>query len=305
LIGGTDGNTTITGSVLLGLDTIPRKGMYALRNTGVSVAFLAGCDDSTTWTNQVSFGLSEGIYMILTGPAGQSIASAITAKNTAGIDSYIAKMMLGDYCYFNDTVNGQIRMISPQGYIAGRLVNLSPEQSSLNKPIYGIIGTQSTHNAKIYSSAELGQLAANGIDVITNPVPGGNYFGARIGHNTSSNPVINGDNYTRMTNYIAYTLNAGMGRFIGRLQNTSERLEAKGTIVSFLAAMEQQGMIGAVNGGPCFQVVLDASNNPMNRVALGYQQCDVKVIYLSIVEKFIINVEGGTSVQINKTTSAA
>jgi len=303
--GGTDGNTTITGSTLVGVNTVPRKGMYALRNTGASIAMLTDCDDTTTWSEQVTFGLAEGIYMVMVGPVGQSVSAAITAKNTAGIDSYAAKVMLGDWCYFNDTVNSKVRLISPQGYIAGRLANLSPEQSSLNKPIYGIVGTQKTYQNQVYSSAELGQLATAGIDVITNPAPGGNYFAARIGHNSSSNPVINGDNYTRMTNYIAYTLNAGMGRFVGRLQSTTERLEAKGTIDSFLAAMEQQGMIGAVNGGPAFQVVLDASNNPMNRVALGYQQADVKVIYLSIVEKFIINVEGGQSVQITRQSTQA
>ena len=33
--GGTDGATTINSGVLVGVDTIPRKGMYALRNTGV------------------------------------------------------------------------------------------------------------------------------------------------------------------------------------------------------------------------------------------------------------------------------
>jgi hypothetical protein len=305
LSGGLDGTTTIASVDLLGVDTVPRKGMYALRNTKASIAMLADADDSTKYTDQVAFGLSEGIYMVLTGPAGQTISAAITAKSTAGIDAYAAKLMLGDWCYFNDTVNGVTRLVSPQGFIAGRLSNLSPEQSSLNKPIYGIVNTQTTFNNRVYSNAELGQLATAGIDVITNPAPGGNYYAARIGHNTSSNPVTNGDNYTRMTNYIAHTLDAGMGLFVGRLQNTDERREAKNTIESFLAGMDQQGMIGDVNGGPSFQVVLDSSNNPMNRVALGYQQADVKVIYLSIVEKFIVNVEGGTSVQITRASTQA
>jgi hypothetical protein len=168
------------------------------------------------------------------------------------------------------------------------------------------VATQSTFTNRVYSTAELAQLVSAGIDVITNPSPGGYYFGARIGHNTSSNAVVNGDNYTRMTNYIAYTLNAGMGIFIGRLQTVDERREAKNTIESFLAAMENtkpEPMIGDVNGGPAFQVILGSSNNPMSRVALGYQQADVKVVYLSIVEKFIINVEGGTSVQINRAST--
>ncbi|MGC8045139.1 phage tail protein, partial [Salmonella enterica] len=85
---GTDGATTITSSVLLGQDTIPRKGMYALRNTYTSIALLADCDDSTSWTTQVAFGMFEGIYMIGVGPAGDTIANAVSAKATAGIDSY-------------------------------------------------------------------------------------------------------------------------------------------------------------------------------------------------------------------------
>lgn len=303
LVGGTDG-AGVDATDLIGTDVAPRSGMYALRNTKCSIAELVDMDDSTHYTDQVSFGLAEGIYMVATGPVSQyaNIPNAVTAKNTAGIDSYAMKLLLGDWVYFNDTVNGVTRLISPQGFVAGRLANLSPEQSSLNKQIYGIVATESSKAGKIYSDAELGQLAAAGIDVVTNPCPGGNYFGCRIGHNTSSDPTINGDNYTRMTNYIAATLDAGMGKFIGRLQTKSERLEAKAAIENYLANMEQQEMIGDVNGGPGFQVVLDASNNPASRVALGYQQCDVQVKYLSIVEKFIINVEGGTSVQITKAS---
>lgn len=303
LASGTDGTTTITSAVMQGVDTVPRKGMYALRNTNTSIAFLADLDDTTSFTTQVAFGLSEGIYMIGTTPAGDAISSAITTKASAGIDSYTFKYLLGDWVYFNDTVNGQIRMISPQGFVAGRLANLSPEQSSLNKPLYGIVGTQKSYQNLNYSSAELQSLGQAGIDVITNPIPAGNMFGVRFGHNSSSNAVTNGDNYTRMTNYIAYTLNGGMGLFIGQLQSVTVRRNAAATISSFLANMEQQGMIGAVNGGQAFSVQIDASNNPMNRVALGYMQADVKVIYLSIIEKFLINVEGGQSVQINRQTT--
>lgn len=303
LASGTDGATTITSAVLLGQDTVPRKGMYSLRGTYASVAMLADADDSTSWATQVSFGLSEGVYMILCGPAGDTISNAISVKASAGIDSYAAKLLFGDWVYFNDTVNGQIRLISPQGFVAGRLSNLSPEQSSLNKPLYGIVGTQKSYQNLTYSSAELQSLGQVGIDLITNPIPAGSMFGVRFGHNTSSNAVINGDNYTRMTNYIAYTLNGGMGLFVGQLQSSTVRRNAASTISAFLSNMEQQGMIGAVNGGPAFSVQIDAANNPSNRVALGYMQADVKVTYLSIIEKFLINVEGGQSVQIARQST--
>nr|DAT37699.1 MAG TPA: tail connector protein [Caudoviricetes sp.] len=303
LAGGTDGATTITGTVLIGQDTIPRKGMYALRNQGVSVGVLVDCDDSTTWANQLAFGLSEGIYMIGVGPAGDTIANAVSAKATAGIDSYAFKLLFGDWIYFLDTANGVTRLISPQGFVAGLLGNLSPEQSSLNKQLYGVVGTQKSYANQTYSSAELQALAQAGIDVITNPVPGGSYFGCRIGHNTSSNALTQGDNYTRMTNYIAATLNAGMGKYVGKLQSITVRSQATATLSNFLSSMEQQGMIGAVNGGPAFSVQIDANNNPMNRVALGYMQADVKVIYLSIIEKFLVNVEGSQATVIRTSTS--
>ena len=303
LAGGTDGAATISGSVLLGQDTVPRKGMYALRNQGVSIAMLADCADATTWPTQVAFGLSEGIYMIGTGPSGDTIANAVTAKGTAGIDSYAFKLLFGDWVYWLDTVNGVTRLVSPQGFVAGLLANLSPQNSSLNKPIYGVVGTQKTFANQSYSSAELQALIQAGIDVVTNPVPGGAYFGCRAGHNTSSNALTQGDNYTRMTNYIASTINAGMGKYVGQLQSATVRAQAAATLSNFLSSMEQQGMIGAVNGGPAFSVQIDANNNPMNRVALGYMQADVKVVYLSVIEKFLVNVEGSQATVIRTSTA--
>lgn len=305
LTGGTDGATTITGTVLVGVDTVPRKGMYALRNTNTSIAFLADCDETTTFSAQVAYGYSEGTYMIGVTTAGDTIANAVTTKATAGIDAYTFKYLLGDWIYFLDTVNSLTRLASPQGFVAGRLANLSPEQSSLNKPLYGIVGTQKSLQNLVYSNAELQALGQAGIDVVTNPIPAGNSFGVRFGHNSSSNAVTNGDNYTRMTNYIAYTLDGGMGIFIGKLQSQTVRRQSASTISAFLEALASQGMIGSADGSQPYSVQVDDNNNPQNRVALGYMQADVKVRYLSVIEKFIINVEGGQSVTINRQTTAA
>lgn len=310
LTGGIDGVATITSAVLLGTDGTTRTGMYALRSAGTSVAMLADCDTSTSWTTQCAFGLSEGIYMIMVGPAGDTISNAVTTKGTAGIDCYDAKLLFGDWVYFNDTVNGiPNRLISPQGFVAGRLSALSPEQSSLNKQLYGIIGTQKSNQAanNVYSSADLQLLAQAGIDVVTNPCPGGRYFGIRIGRNTSSNPAVNGDNYPRLTNYIAYTLNAAMGIYIGRLQSPTVRAQALGAVKSFLAAMQQQGMIGDVNNPtkPPFTVQLNAANNPASRVALGYMQIDVRVTYLSVITVLLVNVEAGQTVSVNTASITA
>jgi len=269
-------------------------------NTQTSIAMLADCDSSTVWSTEIAFGLSEGIYMIMTGPAGDTIANATATKASAGIDSYAAKLLFGDWVYFNDTVNNVIRLISPQGYVAGLLANLSPQNSSLNKQLYGIVGTQKSYANQTYSSAELQSLGQAGIDIITNPVPGGSYFGPRFGRNTSSNAVIHGDNYTRMTNYIAYTLNAGMGYYVGKLQSLTVQQQALATISTFLDNLWQQNMIGNSQGTLPYSAEIDAGNNPPSRVALGYMEADISVQYLAVIEYFLINVQGGQSVQINR-----
>lgn len=299
LAGGTDG-AAVTSAMLVGLDTGSRTGMYALRGSGASVAMLADCDDSTTWTTQMAFGLSEGVYMVATGPAGDTIANALATKAAAGIDSYSLKLLFGDWVYWSDPVNGVTRLVSPQAFVAGLLTNMSPERSSLNKQVYGVVATQRTRADQRYSGAELQQLTNAGIDLITNPVPGGAYFGVRLGRNSSSDPRRYGDNYTRLTNYITATLNARMGVFIGDLQSDDVRRRARGAIEQLLAAMEGQGMIGGTNGAPAFRVKLDATNNPPERVAAGFMQADVAITYLSIIERFFINVEGGQSVRIER-----
>ena len=312
--GGTDGVATITSSVLIGTDGLTRTGMYALRGQGCSIGVIADCDTSTAWTTIDGFGLSEGLYMMQPFPAGIAISNgstgAVDVKATAGIDSYATKMCHGDWVYWLDTVSAAIRLVSPQGFYAGRLANLSPEQSSLNKPLYGVLGTQKTGivgsgQSQTYSSAELSALFQAGIDVITNPVPGGSYWGVRAGHNSSSNAGTQGDNYTRMTNYIASTLAAGMGKFVGQLVNSSLFQRVRSTQMQFLGNMLQQGLLGSTDGSLPYSVVCDVSNNPASRTGLGYVQSDAQVRYQAINERFLVNVEGGQTVQVSRQTLPA
>lgn len=305
---GFDGAGGVTAAMLIGADTLPRQGMYALRGQGCSIALLADADDHTQWSTQVQFALSESLYIILTGPAGDAIADAITLKAEAGVDSYAAKLMFGDWVYWYDQVNALTRLVSPQGFVAGRLANLSPEQSSLNKPLYAVIGTQKSgqvgNTSTTYSSADLALLIGAGIDVIANPQPGGAYWGVRGGHNSSSNAAINGDNYTRLTNYIATTLASGMGQFVGQLVNITLFQKIRATLLSFLNNLLSQGLLGSTDGSAPFAVVCDTSNNPASRTGLGYVQADVQVQYQAINEKFLVNVQGGQTVQVSKSSSA-
>ena len=304
---GLDGATGVNAAMLVGSDTLPRQGMYALRGQGCAIGLLADADDSTQWSMQTQFGLAESVYMILAGPAGDTIANAVTMKAEAGIDSYAAKLMFGDWVYWYDQANAMTRLVSPQGFVAGRLANLSPERSPLNKPLYGVIGTQKSGQpgggtATTYASADLAVLLGAGIDVIANPQPGGNFWGVRGGHNSSSNAAMNGDNYTRLTNYISTTLAAGLGLYVGQVVNDTLFQNIRSTILAFLNGLLSQGLLGSTDGSVPFAVVCDASNNPASRTALGYVQADVQVRYQAINEKFIVNVQGGQTVQVSVQT---
>jgi phage tail sheath protein FI len=300
---GGDGAAGVTAGSLVGIDVAPRLGTYALRGQGCSMALLADADDATQWTSQAAFGLSEGVYMILTGPAGDVITNAVAVKQAAGLDSYACKLMFGDWIWWNDPVNAVLRLVSPQGFVAGRLANLSPEQSSLNKPLYGVVGSQrsgtpGSGQSTSYAAADLAVLFQGGLDVIANPQPGGAFWGVRGGFNASSNQAINGDNYTRLTNYIAATLASGMGQYVGQLINADLFRRIRATQLSFLQNMLSQGMLGGTDGAPPFSVICDSSNNPLSRTSLGYVQSDAQVRYQAINEMFIVNIEGGQTVQV-------
>jgi hypothetical protein len=308
LTGGSDGVTSITTASLVGVDTAPRTGMYALRGQGCGIGVLSDLDDSTSWPTQIAFGLSEGVYMVMTGPSGDNIANAVSTKAGVGVDSYSAKLMFGDWLYWYDSVNAVTRLCSPAAFAAGRLANLSPEQSSLNKQVYGVVSSQKSGapgspTYSTYATADLSALLGAGIDVVSNPQPGGAYWGVRGGHNTSSNNVIDGDNYTRLTNYIAATLSSGMGQYVGQLVNSTLFQNIKATLLSFLSGMLTQGMLGSADGTLPFAVVCDTTNNPLSRTALGYVQADVQVQYQAINEKFIVNVQGGQSVVVSQTAT--
>ena len=307
LLTGSDGSASVAASNLVGSDGLPRRGMYALRGQGSSLLLLSDVDDPTTWTVQAEFAQEEGLYAILTGPSGDSIPTAVTVKQSAGLDSYSAKLMFGDWVYWSDPVAGVVRLVSPQGFVAGRLANLSPEQSSLNKRLYGVVGTQragvpGSGGVTGYSTAELTALLGVGLDVIANPQPGGSFWGVRGGHNTSSNSGTNGDNYTRLTNFIAATLSSGMGQYVGQVINSGLFRRIRSTQMSFLQALLGQGMLGSTDGSLPFSVVCDTSNNPPSRTGLGYVQSDAQVQYQAINERFIVNLEGGQTVQVTRQT---
>lgn len=298
--GGTDGAANINSQILKGVDTTPRSGMYVLRNSLASVVVLSDAYDPAYWTDQVAFGQQESTFVVGTVIYGyqNNVSGAVGLKQTAGINSYNFKLMTGDWTLINDPFNNVTRYISPQGFTAGMLAVQLPSGSALNKIMNGIVATQKTAAQQIYTNADLLQLEIGGLDVITNPIPAGNAFGVRLGVNTSSNTLQRFDNYTRMVNFLANTFRAGLGYFIGLPQTVDTRLQAKATLQSFLQNLQNLGLIGNVNGGQAFSVVLDASNNPLDQVALGFMQANIQVTLFSIIQQFVINLQAGQNIQV-------
>ena len=308
LLNGSDGAAGVNTEALVGLDGTSRSGMYALRQQGCSIGVLSDCDDNATWSLQAQFGLGEGVYMIVTGTAGETIADAVASKAASGVDSYAVKVLMGDWLAWYDATNGQTRLVSPQGFAAGRLAALSPEQSSLNKPVFSIIGSQKTGVAgtgqsSTYSSADLQDLFSSGIDVICSPAPGGGYWAARSGHNSSSEAAVFTDSYMRLTNYVAATLASGMGTYVGQLITSTLFASIRGTLLSFLGNLLSQGVLGSTTGAVPYAVKCDSGNNPQSRTALGYVQADVQVQYQGINEKFLVNLQGGAGVTVTNAAT--
>ena len=301
LAGGSDGGLPST-AALLGVDGSPRTGAYALRGQGCAVISAPDCTDTALVTALDALVLSEGSYAVSAGPAGETIAAGTAAKASAGLDSWASKRMLGDWLFWLDATNGITRLISPAVVEAAELVSLAPNQSSLNKQLDGILGSQhcglaSTGQLATYADADIAALESAGIDVITNPAPGGSYWSCATGHNSSSDATRNSDSYTSMTNFLARTVNGGMGIYVGKPVTTQLLRNMRSTLLALFQSMVSEGLLDTLYGQP-YSVVCDASNNPQGQTAKGIAQADVQVVYEGIAEKLLVNLQGGSSVVI-------
>lgn len=302
LVGGTDGVATITSAVLVG--SSPGVGMYALSGSGFALLDVCDADASTSWTTIDSFALSESGYAIQVAPAGNTVSQTVTAKQTAGLDSYNSKLCHGDWLYWADPVLQINRLISPQGFVIGRLANLSPQLTGLNKELAAVVGSQKSGllgsgATAPYAQGDLNSLVTNGIEVVCNPAAGGiHIWSMRFGHNSSSNPTIHLDSYTTLTNYIAKTLNSGMGAYLGRTVTPQLFLDVTATLTQYAQTLKGAGLIGKSDGTTPYGIICNTSNNPTYQIQQGIVEANVTMSYLGILEKFIINLENGTEITV-------
>ena len=303
LSGGTDGDVGVTSAELVGNDSDPATGIYALRGHGTSVAIVTDLDDPTQWTTLDAWAVSEASYVVHQAAFGTSISATVALRNSEGLDSRASKLMHGDGLFYNDTVNGYVRLASPSTFAAAKIAALAPNQSPLNKPLSGIVGSQksglaSSGSVGRYSNADLAQLIQGGVDVVCNPAPGGQYWAVRSGHNSSSNAAVKQDASTRMNNFLSSSIAAVMGYYVGLPISETLLEEVSASLNSFLSNLLDQGLLGTVNGSVPYRVVCDASNNPLARTGLGYVQANVSVQTQAINEEFLIDLEDGPTVQL-------
>ena len=93
-----------------------------------------------------------------------------------------------------------------------------------------------------------------------------------------------------------------MGLYVGQVINSTLFQNIGSTQLSFLNNMYGQGLLGSTDGSLPFSVICDTSNNPLSRTSLGYVQSDAQIQYQAINERFIVNVEGGQTVQVSRQT---
>lgn len=310
LTGGADGATSVTDAILVGADTTPRTGMYALRGTGCDCFTLADHVTATQWAVIDAFALSESMCAVMTAASGDTVATTIAARTTNALDDYFSWLICGDFPKFYDNVNQLARNVSPAAFALGLAGNLSPEQSPLNKQLRGVVATAKSESSQIYSTAELMIAEEGGVDLIVGPptTPGGNYFTFITGRNSSSNTAARGIEYTRLTNFIARSIQtAAAGSLIGRLQSIRPddrtRSDAKALLDGFFASLANPA-VGSNGNGMIDQwaVVCDLTNNPANLQARGYLFAYCAVRYLNTVRYFVVKLAGGGNVQV--TTQA-
>lgn len=306
LTGGTDGRSAVTTADLTGSNTaFPYTGAYALQqlSPNVTMFWIAGLTDSTAYANMLSLAAGMGAAFPITFPTGTSTSTAVTDLQGYGVADYHI-LPLKDWLYFFDSVNNVVRLVTPFAVAIGRMLTLSPAVSPLNKPVYGIVGTERNNPLtgvnQPYTYAEASQLQAAGITVIDNPSAGGNYFGFQQGVNASSNTTESPIEFTRMTNYLAGWINSISGQFTGQNQTALPgdplRAQVRAAYNSGIIILVRTGLVAAGS------IQCDSSNNPEATVAAHQLYAYFKFTYLSSVWYFVAQLSGGTTVVTSGST---
>jgi len=301
LTGGNDGVAGVGANSLVGAASSGAggaSGMYALTTLPAQYCVLADCDTTSTYTTQAAFGQQEFMLMGCVLPAGMATqtANAVLDKQSAGLDSFEAVLLQGDWITYSDPTFG-LRKVSPQGYWLGTRSSLLPHESVLNKPILGIVGSERSASTGPYSLAETNTLASAGIEVIANPIPAGAAWGCLTGRNTSSVVGAQSDAYSTLTNFLAQTFENAGGPYIGAVNNSQTQAQVTASFNHFLNGLVSQGILALnADGSAPYIVTCSSVNNSQTSEALGNLNVGVQVTYQAIIWNFNVDLTGGPAV---------
>ena len=245
--------------------------------------------------------------MVLAGPAGDTINAAVAMKRAVGLDSYAAKLMFGDWLWWSDQVNGTIRLVSPQGFVAGRLANLSPEQSSLNKPLYSVIGSQKSGSPGSGQSASYSVCRARGPARCRRRRDRKPAAGRQLlGRARRPQLVVERGDQRRQLHAADQLHRRDPRRRHGPICRPGDQRRPvpphARNAAQLSAKHDEPGPAWQHRRHAAVQRDLRHRNNPNSRTNLGYVQSDAQVRYQAINEKFIVNMEGGQTVQVTRQT---
>jgi uncharacterized protein len=308
LSGGSDGRTSVTTANLTGSNaSIPYTGAYGFQglSPAVSEFWIAGLADNTAYASMRALADGIGSGFSFAFPTGTGSTAAVTALQGYGIADYNV-MAVKDWLYVFDSVNNVTRLVNPVAVAVGRILTLSPEESPLNEPVYGVIGSERNNPLTgvntPYADPEVGLLNSAGILFMTNPSLGGAYWGFRDGVNTAaqSSQVESPVEFGRMTNYLAAVIAATSGQFAGQNQsqqtNDPLREEVTNTFNSLFQSLVTADVIDD------YSVQCNAQNNQPATVAAHQMFAYFAIRYLSSVWYFVAMLTGGTTVVTSGST---
>ena len=305
LAGGTDGFSGITTAIQLGVDggAGQRTGLYALRQQNLDQVWLCGPggrDYANAWSALDSFARSE-LCVAHTGQATNvNPTVSVTNKITAGaFDAYL--IFNHDDVVFLDSYLQNYYAVPQACVVAGVCCSISAEQSPGNRAVKGILKTWwDYNNNQPYSNNDLGAMESAGIMVIANPIPSGTVYGLLHGKNSvgAQNFALIEIPYSRKTNDLVGAFQGPfMGQFVNKLQSTKVNYPLRESVeTAFNGYLGPQVSAKEIDA---YSATCDITNNPPRQVQQGILQADVIVEYMSVVDKFIINLTAGETVTVN------
>lgn len=299
--GGTDGATTITSAVLIGVDgTVGRTGMYALRGAIQGGQFIfAGFSDFSQAQTIIAFNRTEGTRAAISAPLGTSTVTMQGLKATYSASDPTLDTCI-DWDQMIDPWSGQTIYVAPAAKVSGIFSSLDFYQDPSNKPYTGAVGIFATERSTTpLSQGEAATRQQSGIMYLTNPINRGAVWG--LPHGKASDGVSNISD-VRTANYIGLGLLQVLGPFVGEVQSQSQndptRLAAKGAVNAFMGTLLLP--IPKISG---YSNVMDLSNNTPTTISQGYLFDNLSVQTLAGVQFILVNEQVGTNVQITVKAS--